>query len=137
MSDENVEIVRGFLEAIWDRRDFEAARQFADPDLELDWSASRAPYAGVVRGYENLIGWWVGIAEAFSDYRVERRDLTTAAPGFVIAEQTLVGTGHGSGAEARATGATVWNVRDGKVVSGKLFQNKADALKAVGRPPDE
>lgn len=132
MSRENVAIVRGFLEAVWDRRDFEAALRFAHPDLELDWSESRAPYAGVVRGYEAATEWWKDVAEAFRDYRVVRRDFTECDPDLVVVEQSISGQGRGSGIEVRATGATIWRLRDGKVVGGKLFQSKAEALEAAG-----
>jgi len=132
MSQENVEIVQGFLEALWDRRDLEAALRFADPDLELDWSQSRAPYAGVIRGYEAATEWWNEVAEAFSDYRVERRGFTDCGPSLVVVEQSILGQGRGSGIAVRATGATIWKVRDGKVASGKLFQDKAAALEAAG-----
>ncbi len=134
MSQENMEVVRGFLEALWDRRDFEAALRFADPDLVLDWSESRAPYAGVVRGYKAATHWWKEVAEAFSGFGVERRDFTDCGPSLVVVEQSISGQGRGSGVEVRATGATIWRVRDGKVVSGKLFQSKTEALEAAGLP---
>ncbi|MDQ3728021.1 MAG: hypothetical protein M3355_00370, partial [Actinomycetota bacterium] len=84
MSQENLRIVRGFLEALWDRRDFEAALRFADSELELDWSESRAPYAGVVQGYEAVTQWWKEVAEAFSGYGVARRDFTDCGPSLVV-----------------------------------------------------
>ncbi len=132
MSQENVETVRGFLEALWDRRDFTAGRQYADPNLELDWSESRAPYAGMVRGYATVTEWFNEIAEAFSAYGVERREFTDCGPCLVVVEQSISGRGRDSGIEVRSTGATLWKVRDGKVVSGKLFQSKATALEAAG-----
>ena len=132
MSEENVQIVREFLEALWDRRDFEAALSFADPELELDWSQSRAPYAGVVQGHEEAIAWWKDVAEAFREYRVVRRDYTDCDSDLVVVEQSISGQGRGSGIEVRATGATIWKVRDGRVASGKLFQSKAEALEAAG-----
>ncbi len=132
MSQENVEIVREFLEALWDRRDFEAARVLADPELQLDWSGSRAPYAGKVSGYEAAIRWFEGVAEAFVGYGVDRREFTDCGPVLVAVEQSISGVGRDSGIEVRATGATLWEIRGGKVVSGKLFQSKAEALEAAG-----
>lgn len=132
MSQGNVEVVQGFLEAIWDRRDFETARRLADPALELDWSESRAPYAGVVRGFETVREWFEQISEAFTGYGVERRDYTDCGQNLVVVEQSISGRGRDSGIEVRATGATLWKVRDGKVASGKLFQSRAEALEAAG-----
>lgn len=131
MSRENVEIVREFLEASWDRKDLEAALGLADPDLELDWSQSRAPYAGVIRGHQAVTARWMEIAEAFSDYSVERRDFTDCEPDLVVVEQAIAARGRGSGIEIRAVGATLWKVRDGKIVSGKLFQDRVEALEAA------
>ena len=89
MSRENVELVQGFLEAFWDRRDFEAAKRLADPALELDWSESRAPYAGVVRGFERVREWFEQVSEAFIGYGVERRDLTDCGKSLVVVEQSI------------------------------------------------
>lgn len=132
MSQENVEVVREFLEALWDRRDYEAARLLANPGLKLDWSESRAPYAGVTQGFDAAVRWFQGVAEAFSDYGVERRSFSDCGEAFVVVEQSISGRGRDSGVEVRATGATVWEVQSGKVVSGKLFQSKTEALEAAG-----
>lgn len=91
---------------------FEAAG-LSDKEIlrgRLDWSESRAPYAGVVRGFETVREWFEQVSEAFTGYGVERRDLTDCG-------QNL---------------ATLWKVRDGKVASGKLFQSRAEALEAAG-----
>jgi hypothetical protein len=40
MSKESVEIVKRSLDA-YNRRDFDDIRAVSDPDLEVDWSASR------------------------------------------------------------------------------------------------
>ncbi|MSO41016.1 MAG: nuclear transport factor 2 family protein [Solirubrobacterales bacterium] len=133
MSRGNVEIVREFLEALFDRRDFDDALRFTDPDLELDWTESRAPYAGVTRGARAAKEIWELIAESWRDVKVER-DLTDCGQGVVVAEQSILGQGRSSGVEVRATGATIWKLRDGKIVSGKLFQSKAEAIEAVGKP---
>ena len=53
MSQENVEIVRKAL-ALYNLRDFEALQTLNHPDVELDWSASRAVYAGVYRGWPDV-----------------------------------------------------------------------------------
>ncbi len=133
MSRENVEVVRQFLEQLWDRRDMDAALAHVDSDIELDWSRSRAPYAGTVRGREAARRWFETVwEEAFSDQVVERRELIDLPPNAVAAEQVIRATGRASGIEARATGTTVWTVRDGKVVHGRLYQTKAEALEAAG-----
>jgi ketosteroid isomerase-like protein len=55
MSQENVEMARRSLVA-FNRRDFEALRTLNNPDVELDWSASRGLEAGVYRGWEGRDG---------------------------------------------------------------------------------
>jgi ketosteroid isomerase-like protein len=61
MSRENVEVVRRFLEQLWDRGDMDAALAHVDANVELDWSRSRAPYAGIVRGREAARRWFESV----------------------------------------------------------------------------
>ncbi len=133
MSQENVEVVRQFLEQLWDQGDIDAALAYVDADVELDWSGSRAPYAGIVQGREAARRWFESVWEgAFSNQVVERREFTDIPPNAVAVEQVIRATGRASGIEARATGTTVWTARDGRVVHGRLYQTKGEALEAAG-----
>jgi ketosteroid isomerase-like protein len=51
MSQENIDVVRRSLDA-YSRRDLKTMRVLNDPDVELDWSASRGALAGVYRGLD-------------------------------------------------------------------------------------
>lgn len=64
MSRENVEVVRKAFDA-YARRDLTAIRAVAEPDLVLDWSASRGWLAGVYPGIEEVLRFYVDYFEAF------------------------------------------------------------------------
>src|SRR5271155_1765626 len=66
MSQENVAIVERALQA-YARRDVEALRAEADPDIELDWSASRGWLAAVYRGIDDALRFYAGYFEAFEE----------------------------------------------------------------------
>jgi ketosteroid isomerase-like protein len=53
MSQENVEVLRRGIGA-YNRRDFDALRVLNHPEVEVDWSASRAVDAGVYRGQDEV-----------------------------------------------------------------------------------
>ena len=52
MSQKNVEIVRSYVEAVNVGNWKSAFPVFINDDIEIDWSRSPAPYAGVYRGRE-------------------------------------------------------------------------------------
>ena len=127
-----VEIVRRFLELILQRRDFDAAAEFVDDQAEFDWSNSRAPYAGVYRGADEARGMWQLWLGAWEDWETEIVEAIEVDADTVLIATRVKARGKGSGVQVRARGASVWTVRDGKIVKGKLFQSKPEALAAVG-----
>src|SRR5436309_4136628 len=64
MSQENVEIVRQAFDA-FNQRDLDAALRDLDPEVELDWSRSRGPEAGIYHGYEASRAFWNTFFEMF------------------------------------------------------------------------
>jgi ketosteroid isomerase-like protein len=50
----------------------------------------------------------------------------------VLAVTVMRGRGESSGISTKAAGATLWTFRDGRILSGRLFQTKEEALQAVG-----
>jgi len=70
MSHENAEILRRFYES-WGRRDFDAALECADTDVEFDWSESRAPFRGIYRGHGGLALYATEMQEAWEQFSLE------------------------------------------------------------------
>ncbi len=69
----------------------------------------------------------------FENPRVEIRELLEAR-GQVLASVTLRGRGKQSGVEASWDIWHLWTLREGKVVNGRGFTRRDEALEAVGQP---
>ena len=129
MSQENIEIVRQGI-AAYNRRDFEALRELNASDIELDWSDSRGPEAGVYQGVEEVFGFYRDFLAAWEMVRIEPDE-------FIESEDSLVvpNTAHlrgRDGIETVARSALVFELRDGRIARIRLFQETRDALEAVG-----
>jgi ketosteroid isomerase-like protein len=131
MSQENVEIVRQFYES-WTNRDFEGVLKCSDPDVLFDWSESRSPYTGVYAGHDGLMEFRTELEEAFDDFSVEAVDVIELDSECLVTVTAVRGRGRESGISLEAGGAMLWRLRDGRILSGKLFQTKSAALEAVG-----
>jgi ketosteroid isomerase-like protein len=130
MSEENVATVR----AIWDavnRGDLDEAFSYAPDDFVADWSASEAPEAGLYRGREAVKQRFEDTGEAWSEMEYFESEIVDAGD-HVVRVGGVRARGAGSGAEVNASGAQVWAFRDGIPVSVTLFQNKQEALEAIG-----
>jgi ketosteroid isomerase-like protein len=129
MSQENVEITRQALDA-YTRRDLEALRALADPDIELDWSASVGWLAGVYRGFDETLRFYEGYFEAFEEIAIEAERFIDAGESVVV-PNVAHQTGRG-GIEVSARSTLVFTVRNRKLVRICLHQETEEALKAVG-----
>ena len=116
MSKESVEIVKHSLDA-YNRRDFDAIRALSDPDLEVDWSASRGLEAGVYRGVEEVVGFYRTFLDTFENVEIEAERFI-ASGAFVV----VPNTSHLRGRDGIATAAR----------SAFLFEYAASASPASG-----
>jgi ketosteroid isomerase-like protein len=92
-----------------------------------DDSLDRGPF----RGREEVLAHvrsWMATLDAF---RSEPEEIIDAGEKVVVAQRSH-GILKGSNTEVDVRFATVWKIRDGKVVSHKQFRHLAEALKAVG-----
>jgi uncharacterized protein len=130
MSQENVEVVKEFsqLFAAGDRENW---REYFDPDLIWDASASGLPWAGVYRGHggvERFFRDWLG---AWRDYEIAYTDFIDAGDAVVVFFRQA-GTGRGSGVRTEKDFFNVFDLRDSKVVRCRLFESREQALEAAG-----
>jgi ketosteroid isomerase-like protein len=133
VSEENHEAVERWLAEAWGRRDIDAALAYTDPQIELDWSESRAPFSGIYRGHDGLRRFWASLWEAWDEFRViVEEEIVECGEGRHITATAARARGRGSGIEVESRGAVLWTVRDGKIAGAKLFQSKDEALEAVG-----
>jgi ketosteroid isomerase-like protein len=129
MSQENVEIVRRAIEA-WTRRDLDGALQGLHPDAEVDWSQSLGVQRGVYRGIGEISRFWKEWLELFEKIDVRPEAFIDAGEHVVVPNRTYMRGRDGIEVDAGST--SVWTLRDGKIVSHRLYQEKEAALEAVG-----
>lgn len=129
MSQENVKVVRRFVEA-WNRCDLTTWLATFRSDAEIDWSRARGPFKGVYRGHGELEAFWDVFWSTWEDVQLETYGLTEAG-----SEVVLSNTAHFRGREgikviARST--FVYTFENGQITRLRMFQERAEALEAVG-----
>jgi ketosteroid isomerase-like protein len=128
MSEENIELLRRFTEAL-NRGDLDGAIALVDPLPEFQ---SVPPgLAAVQRGPEGLRQIVEGYWSEFDDTHVELHELIDAGDQ-VFLSATFHGRGKRSGAETSWHAWNVWTVRDGRVVRWQGFNDRDAALGAAG-----
>jgi ketosteroid isomerase-like protein len=129
VSQQNVEIVRRAIEA-FNRRDFDVALRDVAPDGTVDMSHSRGPDAGVYVGHDAVRRFWTDMTEPFERHTMVPDEFIPHGEHVVVPMTARI-TGRG-GIEVEAKSATVATLRDGRMVRWTMYQDRAEALKAVG-----
>jgi ketosteroid isomerase-like protein len=131
MPTSKVDLVRGAYEA-WNRRDFDAAFSFLDPDIEVS-PPPDLPEAGTYRGRARIRRLWEEFEEAWDEIRAEPESFIDAGDR-VLATVRYSGRGKGSQAVVRGAvlDAHIWTLREGRAVKLEMYQGTAGALAAVG-----
>jgi ketosteroid isomerase-like protein len=133
MSQGNVEVVRQSLEA-YARRDVAAMRELNDPEMELDWSASRSWLAGVYRGFDEALRFYEGYFEAFA--RIEFEPSSFIEMGESVVVPNVARQWGRDGIEVSARSTLVFTLRRGRIVRTCLFQTTEQALAACREGTD-
>jgi ketosteroid isomerase-like protein len=129
MSEETVDVVRRAIDA-YNRRDFEAIRELNHPQVELDWSGSRGPVAGIYRGEDEVLGFYRDFFDTFEHVRMEPDRYIEAGERVIVPNSTHF-RGR-DGIETTARSALSFEVRDGRVSHIRLYQETGEALEAAG-----
>jgi ketosteroid isomerase-like protein len=128
MSQENVEIVRAFIDAL-NRRDLEAALKHMDSDFEFDFSRAVGPVRGVFKldqiraFYDEFFGVWETV-------RFEVDECVEAGEQVALSF-TNYHRGR-DGIEVTVRPSVVCTFRDGRIVHARGYQEWHEALEAVG-----
>jgi ketosteroid isomerase-like protein len=134
MSEENVDIVRGIIDA-HERGDFGAV--FAKYDPEIEWHlspvfAQASDFDPVYYGHEGVRTFWRQWFSAWERADFEYEEFIEAGDSVVTILSQHV-RGRTSGVELEwSSYAQVWTVRDGKVARVEFFQTREEALEAAG-----
>src|SRR3954447_7062612 len=132
MSQENVEVVRRAFEA-FARGDFDYVLDRLDPDV--DWHPVIGPLLGVeaLRGREAVRRFFTrDLLDGFDRFRAEPLAVEDLGGDFVLVMVRYIGRGESSGIEMDQRLATLYQLRDGKVVTMRDYSTRAEALEAAG-----
>jgi uncharacterized protein len=129
MSQENVEIVRSIYEAA-NRRDWDAAWRNQAPDVEYT-TPPRGPNAGTYRGREEIQGFWEEMLTAFDAASAEPEEFFERGDQVAVVVKRRMRP-KGSSAEIESRTGSLWTIRDGMVVSMRIFAKPEEALEAAG-----
>ena len=127
MSHENVELVRrGFASA--NAGDWESFFRDAAPNSEYDLSRGRAG-EGVYRG-EEAQRRLIDFVESWQSWRTEPHEFIEVGEHVIVpTTEHYVGR---DGIEVQARNTWTFTIRDGMIVRTCLYQDKQEALEAVG-----
>src|SRR3954471_21145780 len=83
MSQENVEIVRRFSDC-WQRRDWEAIAELADPQVEQHGAVGGLDEGRVLRGFSQIRQDYESVEQSWEEHRVEPQELVDAGDRVVL-----------------------------------------------------
>jgi ketosteroid isomerase-like protein len=133
MSQENVDALR-WLYQEWAKGDLWALRKIADPNIEWEWTAGMASVSGeprIYRGLDEIGATTLEWIEAWDFYWMTAEDFVEAGDEIVVPMQLHART-PGSDSVLEQRMAAVWTLRNGKALRVRYYDDKAEALEAVG-----
>ena len=131
MSQENLELVRGLIEA-YQRADFAALAEGGTEDFEFV-SVMSAVEETTYRGRDIWPAYMADMHEAWEEWHVEVVEVLEGRDADAVVVITrLVGKGKISGAPVDRTIGIVYRVRDGKLWRMRSYLDPADAREAAG-----
>jgi hypothetical protein len=99
----------------------------------MDWRASRAPYAGLYEGKDQIRRMVGAIDDAWEEWGTEIIEAIEPDDETVLITTRVHARGKGSGITVEAHGASIWKFRYGLITRATLYQNKDEALAALDR----
>lgn len=128
MSQENAEILRAAIDA-HNRGDIDAAFKDAAPDFEYDGTRGVGIDGGVfnLEEFKSLL---CTFTDTWDSYAIGAEELIDAGEAVVMAFANVLRGRDGIEVEAR--GFWVWTFREGLIVRLCLYQERNEALEAVG-----
>jgi ketosteroid isomerase-like protein len=133
-AERNVAVVRRGYEAFFGRRDLEAAMELGVEDVELH---SAFGEGRVYRGREGIERFLADIDEVWEEFQPQVEELTPVGDETVLAVLRFVGRARLSGMEVEQRFATVWTLREGKLVKAVAHLDVDEARRAADPPPTD
>ena len=130
MSQENVEVVRRAFEA-FAAQGPQAMVDFWDPEIELWLPSGLIQSGGTYRGHAAVLDWMKEWAEAWDEIDYTPEEFTEAGDS-VLVRVLYEGRGKGGGVRVEGTFWYLLKLRNEKLLSWRLYPEKAEALEAAG-----
>jgi ketosteroid isomerase-like protein len=131
MSQENVEIVRDAAVA-FNRGDLDAWFEYVADDIDYRAVEGALDDSGPMHGKDAVRAYLQDWLDMFDDFKSEPIDLIEAGDDKVVAVTRISGRAKLSGVETDLTYAALYTIRDGRVVRGREFWTRDEALEAAG-----
>jgi ketosteroid isomerase-like protein len=131
MSQENVEVVRRQFQACRDGRLDEAAKYW-HPDIEWRAIEGAADDVGIIRGEGRLRRYYQDWIDTMDAMEAHVEEVLFHGDERVAAVVRNSGRGRASGVLTAGRYYVACTVRDGRIVSGREFETREQALEAVG-----
>ena len=130
MSQENVELTRGLIEA-FNRADWEAALKDVTRDFRCDFSRANGPLRGVHSAdqWRQFLDDW---SQGWQHIQIDAHEFIEVGE-HVVVPWTMRGTGR-EGIEVVARTCWAFKIHDGRLAAITYFETKSEALDAVGFP---
>jgi SnoaL-like protein len=113
------------------RRDFELLLIGHDPGVELHRAQVFLDVSGIFHGHDGYLEVWRRVLQSFPDFRLDPQELLDLGERVLLTSK-LSGHGAGSGMSISQPLFQVFTLRRGWVVRQEDFQDRAEALEAVG-----
>jgi ketosteroid isomerase-like protein len=134
MSQENVEALR-WLYGEWAKGDLWALREIADQNIEWEWSPALASVSGgprIYRGLDEIGAATLEFLGAWDRYWMTAEDFIDAGDETVVVLMRLHARAAGTDSVIEQSSTAVWTLRSGKAVRVRYYDDRAEALEAVG-----
>jgi ketosteroid isomerase-like protein len=132
MSQANVDAARRWIDA-YNRRDFDGLLELTDRDIEF--RSTFVQIEPVFRGHEGIHAYFDSLSEAYDDWKLVPSEFIDAGAAVIVVER--VDWRGKSGAEGTTLNVPVMWLRSGKVFRLETFEDRIQALEAVGLTEQE
>jgi len=131
MSEENVKTVRDAAEA-FNRGDLDTWFGYMADDIDYRAVEGAPDDHGPIRDKDALRAYLQDWQDTFDDFTSEPVELIDAGEYSVVAVTRISGRAKLSGVETDLTYAALYTLRDGKIVRGREYWTRDEALEAAG-----
>lgn len=134
MSDADVQLFRSWADevaAAEDPLDFWYEHVWAQ-DIDHRAAEGAPDDHGPIVGRDAMRAYIAEWYEMFDGFAIAVEDLIDAGEGLVLTVYRISGQAKASGVPVDMTVATIWTIRDGKIVRGREYLTTDEALRAAG-----